>query len=304
MSEHRSEAEARSDQGERREAPRALRRRLDPDSRYGLRLTLFAVAFLLVAVPFGLLLDQVQRSGWMIGLDTSAARHLPDWARQSDGLVRALKIVTFFGSPLWFYLIVTPAVLWVWRRGHPRLAVFLVVTALAGGLLGTVVKEAVGRPRPSLVEPVATASGKSFPSGHAMSSTVAYGALLLVFLPAVGRRYRPVVVAGTVVLVAAIGFSRLALGVHYITDVLGGYVLGLAWLAASTAAFRTWRVDRARPPVDVDEGLEPEAADGLFSREPASDPPPRRKATPALSNEAEASSARLEGRRVPRPGGS
>jgi membrane-associated phospholipid phosphatase len=48
-----------------------------------------------------------------------------------------------------------------------------------------------------------------------------------------------------------------------VTDVLGGYVLGLAWLAASTAAFSTWRVERGRAPVEVTEGLEPEAASDL-----------------------------------------
>ncbi len=241
----------------------SVRRRLDPDERYGLRVTLFAVAFLLTAIPFGLLLNQVQANGSLIRLDTAAARSLHDWVRGSDDLVRELKILTFFGSPLWFYVIVTPAVLWVWRRGHVRLAIFLVVTTLGGGLLDTVVKEVVARPRPSLAEPVATAHGKSFPSGHAMSSTVAYGALLLTFLPVIARRYRIVVFAGAVVLVLAIGFSRLALGVHYITDVLGGFVLGLAWLAASVAAFGTWRVERGRPPVDLSEGLEPEAAEDL-----------------------------------------
>ncbi len=241
----------------------ALRRRLDPDGRYGLRLTLFAVAFLLVAVPFGLLLDQVQHSGSLVRLDTSAARHLHSWVRHSGRLVRELKILTFFGSPPWFYLITAVAVVWVSRRGHTRLAVFLMVTTLGGGLLDTVVKEVVARPRPSLVDPVATAHGKSFPSGHAMSSAITYGALLLVFLPAIGRRYRAFVAGGAVALVLAIGFSRLALGVHYISDVLGGYVLGLAWLAASTAAFSTWREERGRPPVHVGEGLEPEAAEDL-----------------------------------------
>ena len=240
-----------------------IRRRLDPDGRYGLRVTLFAVAFLLVAIPFGLLLNQVQSNGPLIRLDTSAARHLHDWVRGSHGLVRALKILTFFGTPLWLYMLVTPAVFWVWRRGHTRLALFLVVTTLGGGLLDTVVKEVVARPRPSLAEPVATAHGKSFPSGHAMSSAIAYGALLMVFLPVIGRRYRRVVVGGTVLLVLAIGFSRLALGVHYISDVLGGYVLGLAWLAASVAAFRAWRVERGRPAVEITEGLEPEAAADL-----------------------------------------
>jgi membrane-associated phospholipid phosphatase len=243
--------------------PERLGRRLDPEGRYGLRVTLFAVAFLLAAIPFGLLLRQVQTNGWLVRVDTSAARHLHEWVRGSDDLVGQLKLLTFFGSPVWFYAIVIPAVVWVWRRGHPRLAVFLVVTTLGGGLLDTLVKEAVGRPRPSLAQPVASAHGKSFPSGHAMSSTVVYGALLLVFLPVIGRRYRPLILAGAVVFVAGIGFSRLALGVHYISDVLGGYVLGLAWLALSTAAFSTWRVERGRPPVEIDEGLEPEAADDL-----------------------------------------
>lgn len=238
-----------------------VRRRLDPDGRYGLRVTLFGLAFLLVAIPFGLLLEQVKRNGPLLRVDTSAARHLHEWVRHSDDLVRQLKILSFLGSPVWFYVIVIPAVFWVWRRGHVRLAVFLVVTTLGGGLLDTIVKEAVGRARPSLVAPVATAHGKSFPSGHAMSSTVVYGALLMVFLPVIGRRYRPVVLGGAILLVVAIGFTRLALGVHFISDVLGGFVLGLAWLAASTAAFSIWRVERGRPPVDISEGLEPEAVD-------------------------------------------
>ena len=238
-------------------------RRLDPEARYGLRLSLFALAFLLAAVPFGLLIEQVKNHGALVRMDTAAARDLHGWVRGSPGLVTGLEILTFFGTPLWFYVIVTLAAAVVWRRGRGRLALFLVVTTLGGGLLDTAVKLAVNRSRPSLVDPVATAHGKSFPSGHAMSSTIGYGALLLVFLPVIAPRLRRLVVAGFVLLVAAIGFSRLALGVHYITDVVGGYVLGLAWLAASTAAFSTWRVERGRPPVEPAEGLEPEAAGDL-----------------------------------------
>lgn len=243
--------------------PEALRRRLDPDERYGLRLSLLAVAFLLAAVPFGWLLSQVVGDGSLVRLDTAAARHLHGWVRRSPALVDRLEIVTFLGSPAWLWLLVTPAALWAWWRHHARLGVFLAVTALGGGVLGALVKEAVGRPRPSLVDPVATAQGQSFPSGHAMSSTVVYGALLLVFLPLVARRLRPAAVAGAALLVGAIGFSRLALGVHYISDVLGGHVLGLAWLAASVAAFSTWRVERGAAPVEPSEGLEPEAAADL-----------------------------------------
>lgn len=241
----------------------ALRRRLDPDARYGLRVTLFGLAFLLVAIPFGLLIEQIKNNRSLVRLDTSAANHLHGWVRGSDTLVTNLKILTFFGSPVWFYIIVIPAVIWVWRAGHPRLAIFLIVTTLAGGVLDTIVKEVVNRARPSLVDPVATAHGKSFPSGHAMSSTFTYGALILVFLPMIAKRYRPLVIGGGVLLVVAICFSRLALGVHFITDVAGGVVLGLAWLAASTAAFSIWRVDRGRPPVEVSEGVEPEVADAV-----------------------------------------
>ena len=53
----------------------------------------------------------------------------------------------------------------------------------------------------------------------------------------------------------AVVFSRLALGVHYLSDVVGGIVLGLAWLAVSTATFSIWRVERGRPPVHPTEGL-------------------------------------------------
>ncbi len=241
----------------------ACRRRLDPEERYGLRLTLLAVAFLLVAVPFGWLVSQVEGEGSLVRLDTSAARHLHAWVRDAPTIVRLLQAVTFLGSTVWIYMIGIPAALFVWRRHHVRLAVFLAVTVVGGGVLNSVLKAVVDRPRPSLVDPVAVADGRSFPSGHAMTATVVYGALLLVFLPVVARRLRPVVIGAAVVLVAAIGFTRLALGVHYISDVLGGFVLGLAWLAASVAAFSTWRVERGRPPVEIGEGLEPEAADDL-----------------------------------------
>jgi len=241
----------------------AVDRRLDPEGRYGLRVTLYGVAFLLVAIPFGLLLEQIKYHGALVRIDTSAARHLHNWVRHSPGTVKALKVLTFFGTPVWFYVLVIPAAVYVWRRGRVRLAVYLLVTTFGGGLLDTVVKEVVSRDRPSLVDPVATAHGKSFPSGHAMSSTIVYGALLLVFFPVIARRVRPYLVAGACVLVAAICFSRLALGVHFITDVVGGVVLGLAWLAASTAAFSIWRVERGRPPVEVTEGVEPEAAADL-----------------------------------------
>jgi undecaprenyl-diphosphatase len=245
------------------ESPTAWRRRLDPEQRYGLRLTLFAFAFLLVFIPFGLLLKAVVDEGLMVRIDTVAARHLHQWIRESDAGIWLLKMLTLLGKPIWLAMITAPAVLYCWRRSHLRLALFLTVTTIGGGLLDTAVKVAVDRPRPSLEEPIVTAFGQSFPSGHAMSSVVVYGSLLLVFFPVMTAVWRRRALIGVVVLVLVIGFTRLALGVHYISDVLGGYVLGLAWLAASTAAFSIWRVERGRKPVEPIEGLEPEAAPDL-----------------------------------------
>ncbi|MEX1208486.1 MAG: phosphatase PAP2 family protein [Acidimicrobiia bacterium] len=100
--------------------------------------------------------------------------------------------------------------------------------------------------------------GSCFPSGHAMTSLVMYGALVLVVLPLVAEAWRPVLVAATGLVVLGIGVSRLVLGVHFITDVIGGWVLGTAWLSASTAAFSIWRVQEGDPPVHPSQGVEPE----------------------------------------------
>jgi undecaprenyl-diphosphatase len=109
-----------------------------------------------------------------------------------------------------------------------------------------------------LPDPVAHANGMSFPSGHAQSATVAAAVLLLVFLPALRGARRRLAVVVAVAFVAAIGFARVALGVHYVSDVLAGYALGAAWVAAMTASFSAWRRELGHRGVDLEEGLEPE----------------------------------------------
>ena len=88
------------------------------------------------------------------------------------------------------------------------------------------------RPRPELDDPITHAFGKSFPSGHTMASTVGYGSLLLAWMPLIPVKWRKPLIGAYFVLVAAVGASRLGLGVHFFSDVVGGFVLGLAWLAA------------------------------------------------------------------------
>ena len=240
--------------------PQWVRRRLDPEQRYGLRVTLFGVATILVMVPFSYLLLQVTSKGPLTEMDSRVAESLYERVRDSDLLVTVAKMLSFIGSPLWFYATIGAAVLFFLLRGQTRTAVFLAVTNLLGGAIDTVVKVLVDRPRPELVDPIVHAFGKSFPSGHTMASTVGYGSLLLAFMPLVSRRFRVPLITGYLVLVALIAGSRLALGVHFVSDVIGGFVLGLAWLAMATAAFSIWRIERGKGPVDVTEGVEPEEA--------------------------------------------
>lgn len=231
--------------------------RLDPDERYGLRLTLMAIATLLLAIPFSYLVIQVTRDGPLTVVDRDAARAIRDQIAGQDLWVFVLKVITNLGSIPTLYILVGLASIYLWQRGSRRTAIYVVVTSQIGGLLSLAVKAIVGRARPEQVEDIAQV-GKSFPSGHALNSTVVYGVLLLAFMALIPARWRRRAVIGYVVLILAIGATRLGLVVHYLSDVLAGYVLGFAWLALSTAIFSIWREERGRRPVEVFEDVTPE----------------------------------------------
>ncbi len=245
----------------RRGLPDWAQRRLDPTGRYGLRLTLYALAATLVAIPFSYLLLQVLSSGPLTKADQGIAEAIHGWIRGSDALVALAFFFSFLGVPPFFYATVGASAYWFYRKGYWRLALFMVTTPLIGGAISTAVKVLVDRPRPVLDEPITEAFGKSFPSGHALTATVAYGTLLLAFLPLLPARWRPRALAGYVALVLLISASRLGLGVHYLSDVLGGIVLGAAWLCVSVATFRIWRREQRKPVPEVLEGVEPEVAE-------------------------------------------
>ena len=247
--------------------PEGLAAKLGPLGRYELRSLLFALALALVGAPFGLLLHQVATHGPLTGFDEDGAQWLNDRLAGHDQVIWVLKAISFTGKPIFLVFALGLPGAWVLHRGGRKLALFLAVTALGGGLVDTIVKIVVGRPRPEVDEPILTAFGNSFPSGHSMQAVVCYGALLLVFLPLLEGRRRTAAIAGTITLVVLIGVSRLTLGVHYVSDVLGGYVLGAAWLIASVAAFELWRDDRGRRhTAPLKEGVEPEETRHLVHR--------------------------------------
>lgn len=240
--------------------PEWLRRRLDPEQRYGLRVTLFAVATFLVLLPFAFLLTQVTNEGPVTRLDTEIADEIHEEVVESPILETISTVVSFIGSPPMLYIAAGIAALYFYRRGSARLAVFLITTNLLGGALNTLLKVIVDRPRPDPAEPIGHAMGYSFPSGHTVATTVGFGSLLLAFMPLIPKRWRPPLVVAYFAMVALVAASRMGLVVHYFSDVLAGAIVGFAWLAMSVAAFSIWRSETGRPPVDVSEGVEPETA--------------------------------------------
>ncbi len=222
------------------------------------------LAVLAAGTGFGLLLVLV-RFNWspLYAVDHGAAQAFNDIVSRYGKLVTVLQAVTDLGGrPIMMWL-VTVAVLGLLIRRRHRLAWYLVVTGVGALVLDPSLKLIVGRLRPIVDTPVAGATGSSFPSGHALGSAVAYGALLLVFLPAVPRRLRGLAVGVTTAIVLTVGLTRVALGVHFVSDVLAGWLLGLAWLGVTGYAFRLWRREIGRPDPDPLDGLEPEAADAI-----------------------------------------
>jgi undecaprenyl-diphosphatase len=235
-------------------------------TRFGARALLAAVALVLVAVP-GALTLLLMEDKWapLLRADNGARDSLHSFAVTHTGFVGAMQLISDSGSALAWQIVLVPVAGWLLWRRLPRLALFVVITAAGSSLLNTVVKTSVHRLRPVLTHPVAHEPGSSFPSGHAQAAIVGYMVLLLVFLPILHGVWRRAAVTLAVLMVLAIGFSRIALGVHYLSDVLGGYVLGAAWVAAMAALFNALRVERGRRPVDVRQGLEPEQGPRLSS---------------------------------------
>ena len=158
---------------------------------------------------------------------------LAGWFHQhlTPAFVSVLRAFTDFGSGGWIGLVMFGLVLFfVWKRWWPSL-VTLIVAVPGGMLLNEWVKVLVHRQRPFLDGPFVDWSGYSFASGHTIGATLLYGQLLLFILPALkARHWRVVSILSATSLVALVGFSRIALGAHFLTDVLAGILFGVIWL--------------------------------------------------------------------------
>ncbi|MGQ0847348.1 MAG: phosphatase PAP2 family protein [Sporichthyaceae bacterium] len=173
-------------------------------------------------------------AGWdpLHSFDVEAVRRATDPTRDYDGYRRTLQVLTTVLNSGWTVLAVGVVAALVWARGRAGSALWLLGVVVAGNLIGPTLKQIVDRQRPDLPEPIQTFNGLSFPSGHAGSATLAAAAVLLVAWPRLGPAARGLAVVVALALPLTSAWTRLALGGHYPSDLLGGFLLGTAWVAA------------------------------------------------------------------------
>ena len=205
----------------------------------------------IVSVPFALLVRG--RYGPLVGAD----RDVSDWAERavstSTALLRLAEAVTLLGDPVGITVVAAGLALVLWRRGSTRLALYVVAARVGAIVLSQGLKHVVDRARPVFDAPVAEALGPSFPSGHALGSSVFWTTCAVLLVPRV--RWPRLLLAGAVLVAVLVAASRVLLGVHYLSDVTGGLLLGLGWAAVCTAVFVLERAERGEAVDPEREGI-------------------------------------------------
>jgi len=180
---------------------------------------------------YGLMLGLVHGGG-PVGADSLLLSSVAEY--RGPTTTTLMVAATQMGSAWMLTILTTVGVLLIWRASR-RSAIFLVLTVAGAGALNQLVKELVARPRPT--EPLYAIAGYSFPSGHSMAA-VAFFLALVLMVRQHHYRLQWQVAAIALPLVALIGTTRVYLGVHYPSDVVGGWALGAVWVAAVYSWYR------------------------------------------------------------------
>jgi undecaprenyl-diphosphatase len=229
-----------------------IARRLSPEEYLGLHLTVglllsLALLFLFAAVARSVEADRhLTQFDRTLGLALQKDRQENPWTRDlfraitQLGSVPAMTSLALFGA------------LALLANRRWLLALVWVIAPAGGGLLDLGLKTFFERPRPEFRDAAITETTMSFPSGHSMGSLIGYGMLAYLLLPILPRWWaRAAIISGFAVLVLAIGFSRIYLGAHYFSDVLGGFAVGGFWLAACLTGIEAARRRGNTPPAKL-----------------------------------------------------
>ena len=147
---------------------------------------------------------------------------------RSPALVTTGRIFTALGEPTVLIAASVAAAIWLWFAGHRHLPFVLIAITMVGRGISELQKYWVARARPDLEAHLVVVKTSSFPSGHANSSMIFYLTLALVLTAR--TRWHRLAVAGAVLLSILVGLSRVMLGVHWPSDVIGGWALGMLWV--------------------------------------------------------------------------
>jgi len=227
-----------------------LKARFDTSIFSGLPLTLLTVSFVYVAALFGGIVEDLITSDSIVAVDIRIANLLS--ALRSATLTDVFTWITLLGKYqiILAFIAVAIGFLWLWRK---RYAVIPLLTAVVGSEAFTYLgKLAFHRARPHTA--VYAQHSFSFPSGHATIAVAFYGFAGYLIARATQRWNRKVnIFFATIILIAAIGFSRMYLGEHYLSDVWSGYLVGAMWLIIAVCLSEWFRqrtpADRSVSPV-------------------------------------------------------
>jgi undecaprenyl-diphosphatase len=219
---------------------RFLQNRLSPQGYAGLHLTVGALVVLICGWCFGEIAEDVSHGDPIVQVD----RHVAVWFHQhaSPTITQVARAISFFGSVGWLTAVSIGVALFLLLRRDWLNASLVALVMGGGGALNVVLKHFFHRERPVLENPLVTLSSYGFPSGHTMGATLLYGLLALLAWKSVrNRAARLACVVGACFWILLIGLTRIYLGAHYLTDVLGALAAGLFWLVFSWTAFETLR---------------------------------------------------------------
>jgi membrane-associated phospholipid phosphatase len=150
------------------------------------------------------------------------------YAGHRPALVSIARALTFLGEPTVLIGAGLACALWLWRTSRTRLAIALMLVVLIGRGLSEAQKYSIARVRPALEPHLVVVRTSSFPSGHAASSMIFY--LTLALALTAGTRWSRPAAVGAILLSLLIGTSRVMLGVHWPSDVIGGWAFGMLWV--------------------------------------------------------------------------
>jgi undecaprenyl-diphosphatase len=194
--------------------------------------------FVVAAAAFALLAVAVARRAGPLGPDGSLLHDVVEW--RSGALTTLSRALTKLGTDLVVYPLLVVGALVCWRRtGRPLPGVLAIAVFVTGQLIRFGINRTIARPRPPAGLHLVNASGYAFPSGHTTNATMVYG-LLAVLLTMSFSRARWVFITGAAILAIGVGLSRVYLSVHWATDVAGGWLFGICWLAFAVLLTSAW----------------------------------------------------------------